>query len=61
MLRKNRTVDWQKKETARAKIRSMVMRFLKHHKYPPKGQEGALKTVISPCEMWTDFSEDPRP
>ena len=57
MLRKNRTVDWQKKETARAKMRSMVKRLLKKYKYPPEGQEEALKTVISQCEMWSDNPE----
>ena len=56
MLRSNRTVDWQKKETARAKMRSMVKRLLKKYKYPPEGQEEALETVISQCEMWTDNS-----
>ena len=56
MLRSNRTVDWQKKETARAKMRSMVKRLLKKYKYPPEGQEEALETVISQCEMWTDDS-----
>ena len=54
MLRSNRTVDWQKKETARARMRSMVKRLLKKYKYPPEGQEEALETVISQCEMWTD-------
>lgn len=57
MLRSNRTVDWQKKETARAKMRSMVKRLLKKYKYPPEGQEEALETVISQCEMWTDNPE----
>lgn len=57
MLRRNRTVDWQKKETARAKMRSMVKRLLKKYKYPPEDQEEALETVISQCEMWTDNSE----
>ena len=54
MLRKNRTIDWQKKETARASMRSMVKRLLKKHHYPPDGMEDALKIVISQCEMWTD-------
>ncbi len=54
MLRANKTVDWQKKETARAKMRSMVKRLLKKYKYPPEGQEEALQTVMSQCEMWTD-------
>lgn len=54
MLRKNRTIDWQKKESARAKMRSMVKRLLKKYKYPPEWQAEALETVISQCEMWTD-------
>ncbi len=57
MLRSNRTVDWQKKENTRAKMRSMVKRLLKKYKYPPEGQEEALETVISQCEMWTDNAE----
>jgi type I restriction enzyme R subunit len=54
MLRKNRTIDWQKKETARAAMRSMVKRLLKKYHYPPEGMEDALKIVISQCEMWTE-------
>jgi type I restriction enzyme R subunit len=58
MLRKNRTVDWQKKEQARANMRSMVKRLLKKYKYPPEGQEEALNTVISQCEMWADSDNE---
>ena len=58
MLRKNRTIDWQKKETARAKMRKMVKRLLKKYKYPPEQYEDAIDTVISQCEMWTDNSEN---
>lgn len=54
MLRKNRTIDWQKKETARASMRRMVKRLLKRHRYPPENYEMAINTVISQCEMWTD-------
>ena len=54
MLRKNRTIDWQKKETARATMRKMVKRLLKKYKYPPEQYENAIETVISQCEMWTD-------
>ncbi|MCR5217509.1 type I restriction endonuclease subunit R [Treponema sp.] len=57
-LRKNKTIDWQKKESARAKMRLIVKRLLKKYKYPPEGQEAALKTVISQCEMWTDSLSD---
>lgn len=53
-LRKNKTIDWQRKESARAKMRMLVKRLLKKYKYPPEGQEDALKTVISQCELWTD-------
>ncbi|MCI9513419.1 MAG: type I restriction endonuclease subunit R [Oscillospiraceae bacterium] len=54
MLRKNRTIDWQRKETARAGMRRMVKRLLKKYDYPPEGVEDAINTVISQCEMWTD-------
>ena len=54
MLRKNRTIDWQKKETARATMRKMVKRLLKKYKYPPEQYEDAINTVISQCEMWAD-------
>ncbi len=55
-LRQSRTVDWEKKESARAGMRRMVKRLLKKYKYPPEGIEDALKTVISQCEMWTDMA-----
>ena len=58
MLRKNRTIDWQKKETARATMRKMVKRLLKKYKYPPEQYEEAINTVISQCEMWTDNAEE---
>ena len=54
LLRKNRTIDWQKKESARAGMRRLVKRLLKKHKYPPEGMENAVQTVMSQCEMWTD-------
>ena len=54
MLRKNRTIDWQKKETARAGMRRMVKRLLKKYKYPPEQYENAIEIVMSQCEMWTD-------
>ena len=53
-LRKNKTIDWQKRETARAKMRMMVKKLLKKHKYPPEGMEDAVQTVMTQCELWTD-------
>lgn len=58
LLRKNRTIDWQKKDSARAGMRRLVKRLLKKHKYPPEGMEDALQTVMSQCEMWTDGAID---
>lgn len=57
-IRKNKTIDWQKKESARAKMRMIVKKLLKKYKYPPEGQDDALKTVISQCELWTDVIAD---
>ena len=54
ILRRNRTIDWQKKESARAGMRRMVKKLLKKYKYPPEGMEDAIATVIGQCEMWTD-------
>lgn len=56
-LRKNRTIDWQKKETARAGMRKLVKRLLKKYKYPPEQYEDAIETVMSQCEMWTDNND----
>ncbi|MBE5884921.1 MAG: type I restriction endonuclease subunit R [Lachnospiraceae bacterium] len=53
-LRSSRTVDWEKKESARASMRKKVKRLLKKYKYPPEGMEDALRIVIEQCEMWVD-------
>lgn len=54
ILRKNRTIDWQKKESARAGMRKMVKRLLKKYHYPPEEAANALETVIRQCEQWAD-------
>lgn len=56
-LRKNRTVDWQKRDSARAKMRMMIKRLLKKHKYPPEGMDDAVATVMLQCELWTDNND----
>lgn len=53
-LRKNRTIDWQHKESARAGMRRMVKRLLKKYHYPPEEAEHALDIVLRQCEEWTD-------
>ena len=57
-LNKNKTIDWNKKETSRAKMRVMVKRLLKKYKYPPEGQEKALETVMAQCNMWADDEDN---
>lgn len=56
-LRKNRTIDWNRKDSARAKMRVMVKRLLKKYHYPPEGQEQALRTVMEQCNKWADNEE----
>lgn len=53
-LRKNKTIDWQKRESARAKMRMLIKKLLRKHKYPPEGMEDAVQTVMTQCELWTD-------
>ena len=56
-LRKNRTIDWQKRDSARARMRMMIKRLLKKHKYPPEGMDDAVQTVMTQCELWTDNND----
>ena len=53
-LRKNKTVDWQNKQFARAKMMLMVKKLLKKYKYPPEEEQNAIDTVMTQCELWTD-------
>lgn len=56
-LRKNRTIDWQKCDSARAKMRMMIKKLLKKHRYPPEGMDDAVQTVMTQCELWTDNAD----
>lgn len=53
-LQKNKTVDWQRKESARAKMRMLIKKLLKKYKYPPDGMQDAVQTVMIQCELWAD-------
>ena len=53
-LRKNKTIDWQKRDSARAKMRMLIKKLLKKHRYPPEGMDDAVATVMTQCELWTD-------
>ena len=52
-MRASQSIDWDKKESARAGMRKTIKRLLKKYKYPPEGMEDAVKTVVEQCEMWT--------
>lgn len=49
-LQKNVTVDWQRKESARAKLRVLVRRILKKYGYPPDLAPAAVNLVLSQAE-----------
>lgn len=53
-LRRNKTIDWQRRNSARAKMRTIIKRLLKVYKYPPEGMEEAVQTVMQQCELWAD-------
>ena len=54
LLRKNRTVDWSKKQMARAQMKVMVKRLLRKYKYPPEDVAMAMDNVLEQCALWTD-------
>ena len=49
-LKRNVTVDWAHRESARARLRVLVKRILRRHGYPPDLQEGAVRTVLAQAE-----------
>ena len=55
-LRQNVTVDWNNRDSVRAKLRLMVKRILRKYKYPPDQQEEAAQLVLVQaeklCEEW---------
>ncbi len=56
-VRNNVTIDWTLRENVRAKLRVMVKRILRRHRYPPDKQEKATQTVLEQAEVlareWT--------
>ena len=49
-VRQNTSIDWQIKESARAKLRVMVKRTLKEYGYPPDRQKLAVDNVLKQAE-----------
>ena len=53
-LQRSATIDWQKKDSARAGMRRAIKRLLRKYKYPPEGVDDAMETVMEQCELWAD-------
>jgi len=49
-VRRNLTIDWSSRQSARARMRVLVKRILKLHGYPPDKQEKAIQTVLEQAE-----------
>ncbi|WP_042416374.1 type I restriction endonuclease subunit R [Comamonas aquatica] len=45
-LRQNLSVDWNERESVRAKLRLMVKRVLRKYKYPPDAADAAVELVL---------------
>ncbi len=57
-LRKSTTVDWQVRESVRARLRILVRRTLQRYKYPPDKAPEAIELVLKQAEAlsnsWTN-------
>lgn len=53
-LRASTSVDWQVRDSVRAKMRLLIKRLLRKYKYPPDGQEEAIQLVIQQAEALAD-------
>ncbi|MDY0223180.1 MAG: type I restriction endonuclease subunit R [Desulfobacterium sp.] len=50
-LRASTTVDWQVRESVRAKMRNMIRRLLKKYKYPPDKRDDAIELILKQAEV----------
>ena len=51
-VKKSLTIDWNLRESARARIKVMVKRILNKHGYPPDLQAEAVKTVLAQAALF---------
>ena len=49
-LRSSTTVDWQHRESVRAKLRNLIRRLLRRYKYPPDDAPAAIELVMEQAE-----------
>jgi type I restriction enzyme, R subunit len=54
-VKKNATIDWTIRESARAKLMVLVKRTLTKYGYPPDKQQKAIDTVLRQAELLADF------
>ncbi len=56
-LRQSTTVDWQVRESVRARLRILVRQTLRKYKYPPDKTPGAVELILKQAEVvsnsWT--------
>ena len=55
VVRRNATVDWDKKEQVRASLRRHIRRLLTRYKYPPDKQEVAVLLVMRQAELFASI------
>ncbi|NOX40058.1 MAG: type I restriction endonuclease subunit R [Alphaproteobacteria bacterium] len=53
-LKRNITVDWSRRDSARARMRVLVKRILRRHGYPPDLQDAAIQTVLQQAEALSE-------
>ena len=53
-LRKSTTVDWQVRDSVRAKLRNLVRWALRKWKYPPDKAEEAIELCLKQAEVLSD-------
>ena len=53
-LRKNVTVDWNVKESVRAKLRLIIKNILKRYRYPPDEEQKAIDLVLVQAEQFSE-------
>ena len=54
-LRASTTVDWQHRDSVRAKLRNLIRRLLRKYKYPPDEATEAIKLVMRQAEALASY------
>lgn len=53
-LRKSASINWQNRQSSRAKMMAMIKVLLKKHRYPPDNEKAATDKIISQAELLAD-------